>query len=62
MSTQWTPCTSNLPPDDVVVDTISEGGIQQHLKRSGRLWFVPDGTMYAYYTPTHWRFITPPTS
>lgn len=25
------------------------------LKRSGRLWFVPDGTMYVYYTPTHWR-------
>jgi len=24
------------------------------LKRSGRLWFVPDGSMYVYYQPTHW--------
>ena len=21
----------------------------------GRLWFFPDGSMYVYYTPTHWR-------
>jgi hypothetical protein len=25
------------------------------LKRSGNLWFFPDGSMYVYYTPTHWR-------
>jgi len=25
----------------------------QALKRVGRMWFVPDGTMYVYYTPTH---------
>lgn len=23
---------------------------------NGRLWFFPDGSMYVYYTPTHWRF------
>ena len=22
----------------------------------GRLWFFPDGSMYVYYTPTHWRY------
>ena len=27
----------------------------QTLKRSGRLWFVPDGSTYVYYAPTHWR-------
>lgn len=27
----------------------------QLLKRDGGLWFVPDGSMYVYYTPTHWR-------
>lgn len=26
----------------------------QTLKRRGRLWFVPDDSMYVYYTPTHW--------
>lgn len=24
-------------------------------KRSGRLWWYPDGSMYVYYEPTHWR-------
>ena len=29
----------------------------QRLKRyeRGRLWFFPDGSMYVYYTPTHWQ-------
>lgn len=26
---------------------------------SGGLWFVPDGSMYVYYTPTHWRPANP---
>ena len=29
---------------------------EQVLKRSGRLWFVPDGSSYVYYEPTHWRY------
>ena len=28
---------------------------EQRLFRRGRLWFVHDGSMYVYYTPTHWR-------
>ena len=24
------------------------------LYREGRLWFLPDKSMYVYYTPTHW--------
>jgi hypothetical protein len=28
------------------------------LARRGRLWFVPDFSMYVYYTPTHWRPIS----
>lgn len=24
------------------------------LKRIGHLWYTPDGSMYVYYTPTHW--------
>lgn len=27
----------------------------QKLKRRGLLWFFPDGSMYVYYTPTHWK-------
>lgn len=28
---------------------------EQPLKRQGRLWFFIDGSMYVYYTPTHWK-------
>lgn len=28
---------------------------EQMLKRGWGLWFMPDGHMYVYYTPTHWR-------
>ena len=27
------------------------------LRRSGNLWFYPDGSAYVYYQPTHWRYI-----
>lgn len=27
---------------------------EQLLKRVGRLWFLPSGSMYVYYTPSEW--------
>jgi hypothetical protein len=30
---------------------------EQTLKRIGNLWFVPDGSMYVYYRPTHYRYL-----
>lgn len=37
-----------------------DGGVrnEQALRRSRNLWFVPDGSMYVYYRPTHWRELT----
>lgn len=51
----WNVTEETLPDEGVVVDTVSAGGAQQHLKRSGGLWFLPDGSMYVYYTPRFWR-------
>lgn len=55
----WFTTEQQLPPTGVVVETKIDDGQgcrnQQQLKREGRLWFVPDGSMYVYYTPTHWR-------
>lgn len=55
----WNDTRKDPPPDDVVVETKidDEHGERnrQTLKRRGRLWFVPDGSMYVYYEPTHWR-------
>lgn len=56
----WISVDKKLPPDGVVVDTVIMGPPrrnQQTLMRQGRLWFVPSGSMYVYYEPTHWRSV-----
>lgn len=63
MTDNWIPVEIE-PTEGLVVDTRidDEQGIrnEQPLKRIGNLWFHPDGSMYVYYTPTHWRLIQPP--
>lgn len=59
MKENWIRCSERLPDNGVVVETKIDdfGGVRnvQLLKRNGRLWFFPDGRMYVYYEPTHWR-------
>lgn len=46
------------PADEVVETKIDDEHGERNLatlRRIGRLWYVPDGSMYVYYTPTHWR-------
>ncbi len=54
---EWQPIAT--APERVVVDTKidDERGCrnEQSMKRLGRLWWFPDGSMYVYYTPTHWK-------
>jgi hypothetical protein len=54
----WKQVKESLPPEGKVINTkIDEAGNErneQTLKRVGKLWFYPDGSMYVYYTPTHW--------
>lgn len=56
----WYITRSILPPENLVVETKidDERGCrnQKKLKRIGNLWYFPDGSMYVYYTPTHWRY------
>lgn len=55
----WIDVKHQLPENGVVVKTKidDQKGVrnEQNLKRSGNLWFFPDGSMYVYYTPTHWK-------
>ena len=48
-------------PENVVLETKidDENGCRNvaKLKRIGGLWWTPDGEMYVYYRPTHWREI-----
>lgn len=50
----WKPIAT--APEGVAVLTLSAGGQEQVLTRSGRLWFA--GDMYVYYTPTHWKEVS----
>lgn len=55
----WIDCKSCLPRQGVVVWTKidDEKGPRNigKLKLISKLWFVEDGSMYVYYTPTHWK-------
>lgn len=63
----WISCSDRLPECGEVVETKidDQAGVRnvQTLKRYQRdpecrsLWFVPDGSVYVYYEPTHWRVI-----
>ena len=63
MANKWISVSDDLPEHNKVVETKidDENGCRNEttLKRQGTLWFVPDGTMYVYYRPTHWREPTP---
>ena len=56
---RWIACSREQAPEGVIVETkIDDAGgprNAQTLKRRGNLWWTPDGEMYVYYTPTHWR-------
>ena len=55
----WKSTRTDPPPEGVKVRTLiaDNDGIRNDstLKRRGNLWFLPDGSMYVYYTPTHWK-------
>jgi hypothetical protein len=57
-------CNKVLPPNGVIVETKIDDADgtrnEQLLMRSDNLWFVPDGSMYVYYAPTHWRNVESP--
>jgi hypothetical protein len=58
----WIRCATRLPENGAVVETKIDDahGVRNvaKLKRLGRLWFFSDGSMYIYYTPTHWRALS----
>lgn len=58
---EWISVKDKLPENGKVVMTKIDDveGIRniQELRRRNNLWFLSDGSMYVYYTPTHWREI-----
>jgi hypothetical protein len=56
---KWQHVSQGLPPEREVVQTKIDDsdGIRNEdaLKFMSNLWWFPDGSMYVYYRPTHWR-------
>lgn len=56
----WIKCTDRLPDEqEIVITKIDDSyGVRniQYLQLYKRNWFTPDGIMYVYYTPTHWKY------
>jgi hypothetical protein len=62
MTQDWQPIDS-APENEVVltkIDGVQGPRNQRTLRRSGRLWWLPDGAMFIYYTPTHWMPLPDP--
>jgi hypothetical protein len=59
MTNPWIRIIETPPPQNQVVETKVDDleGLRnlQNLKLVDKLWFLADGSMYVYYTPTHWR-------
>ncbi len=56
--TDWIRVSDKLPDNGVVVHAmLGTKRVVTDLKRFNNLWFLPDGSMYVYYTPTHWAYI-----
>lgn len=55
--TTWNDITT-APENVIVMTRVSDDrGIRnvQRLFRQGNLWWMPNGSMYVYYRPTHWH-------
>lgn len=55
---EYVACADELPPEgeSVMTKIDDAAGVrnEQRLSRQGRLWWMPNHSMYVYYVPTHW--------
>lgn len=60
MIVDWQPITTAPSNVSVLTKIDDAAGARNEavLKKLGNLWFFEDGSMYVYYRPTHWRFLS----
>ena len=52
---EWIHIKNRLPPENTILETISEGGEKAELILADGLWWLKDRSMYVYYVPRFWR-------
>ena len=59
MNDAWILCKNRKPPQDIIIETKIDDckGVRNicQLILHNNLWWIPDMSMYIYYSPTHWR-------
>lgn len=59
LSSDWNAVSQISPPKNIIIQTKIDDtqGVRNEarLQFDGKLWWLPDRSMYVYYTPTHWR-------
>lgn len=54
----WKLVSEEHPPINRIIKTkiYDQNGCrnEEYLKFDGKFWWLPDGSMYVYYSPTHW--------
>ena len=61
-TSRWHPVEAAPEGVEVLTKIDDDAGVRhvQPLLRRGRLWLYPDGSVYVYYTPTHWSWLDAP--
>lgn len=67
INNSWISLADKAPERGEVVETKihddkGERNIADLKRGAGNLWWFPDGSMYVYYSPTHWRKLNSQTS
>lgn len=53
----WTPTENKLPEDNTPCRVITPSGDECDLTFYRGLWFLPDMSMYVYFTPVYWKVL-----
>lgn len=51
---RWVKTAERMPPNDWMGRVITESGDERELVYSGNLWWLPDRSMYVYFSPELW--------
>ncbi len=54
-TTTWTRTSEQRPTEGARCEVITESGDQRTLVFASNLWWLPDMSMYVYFTPEFWR-------
>jgi hypothetical protein len=56
MTHRWYELSEKTPEDNRDIIVMDSSGQERHLKFYKNMFWLPDLSMYVYYTPSRWRY------